>query len=339
MDFLELNRKKYLEYCERGLRGEYRIPVNEVSFPLTNVCNNHCIMCHACSKDYKNHTYNNETPFFMTLAQYKSIVPSPRRNFWQKIFHIKKLYQQKLNFVFASAESLLNPNIYGICKYTKSIYPNASIRLISNGTVPPKKDIVKYIERIGFSIDGATSDTFEKLRPPARFTHVMDVLKQWDESAERYNKNFTFGFGVVVSTANINELEDIVRLASTFKHIDSVYLQPITLHETRAHLDYLLLKHLSSKTINETITRLEKVSTELNLRIDNLASIRAAEQNASTEKKSDNISDNARYCRYSWNRILGFKQTGEFRYYCCYTSVWGGEKLLKKYPVPRGLSL
>lgn len=341
MTILEQNINNYLSCCDKGLRGEFRLPVKEVSIPLTNVCNNYCIMCHACSKEYKNHTYFNEEPFFVTLEQYKKIVPAPRRTFIEWLLRKKKVYQQKLNFVFGSAETLVNPNIYDVCKYTKSIYPCASIRLISNGTVPPKKDIVRYIDRIGFSIDGATAETFEKLRPPAKFDHVIKTLRAWDESADLYNKDFLFGFSTVVSTANIDELESILRLASTFKHIDSVYLQPITLHETRAHLDYLLLKYLSSEKIDEVVKRLREVSKELNLRIDNLESICSWEKRKVVSAQSD-VSDAARYCRYSWNRILSLKQTGEFRYFCCYMSskqLYGGGGLLNKYPIPKGLLL
>ena len=316
MTVFDQNINNYLSYCDKGLRGEFRLPVNEVSLDLTNVCNNYCIMCQFCSKEYKNHTYFNEEPFFMTLEQYKKIVPAPRKTLFEKIFLKKKSFSQKLSFLFGSGETLLNPHLYDILKYTKEVYPNSTIRLISNGTVPPKDDIVRYVDRIAFSIDSINADVFETLRPPAKLKHVLKTIKQWDETAERFNSDFKIGFAVVVSTANIDELTDIVRLAAQFKHIDSVYLQPIYLYESRRHLDYLSLRHVDKSKINSIVRNLESVSNDLNVRIDNLKGLQDVSYNSADEVSacktnlSPCVNKKSMYCHYPWNGILLYDRGG-----------------------------
>ena len=339
MTILEQNINNYLSYCDKGLRGEFRLPVKEVSIPLTNVCNNYCIMCQFCSKEYENHTYFNEEPFFMTLEQYKKIVPAPRKNLLEKIFMRKKCFEQKLSFYFAAGETLLNPHLRDILKYTKELYPNSTIRLISNATVPPKQDIVKYIDRIAFSIDGATAETFEKLRPPAKFDHVLKTLRAWDESAEKYNKSFAFCFTTVVSTANIDELEDMLRLASGFKHVDSVYLNPINIYESKRNLDYLSLKNVKKEKIESVVAKLDNISNGLGIRVDNLFSLKSA--TAAGEKTTDDsfIDEKSKFCHYPWNGILSFTSDGKLRYFCCYAYKKQSDRLMERYKIKTGSGL
>ena len=75
MDYLKLNEEKLRKLCEDGLRGKYKIKPKEVSVQVTNRCNNYCIMCHTCNKEYSNHTYFNEEPLDITFKQYKKLLP------------------------------------------------------------------------------------------------------------------------------------------------------------------------------------------------------------------------------------------------------------------------
>lgn len=79
LDYLKHNEKVLAELCNRGLKGEYKLLPKQIAFPLTNKCNNYCIMCHACNKDYENHTYYNAEPFEISPEQYKKIIPPPHR--------------------------------------------------------------------------------------------------------------------------------------------------------------------------------------------------------------------------------------------------------------------
>lgn len=335
-EYLESNEKILKELCNRGLKGEYELIPNQIAFPLTNKCNNYCIMCHACDKKYENHTYYNDIPFEVSLKQYKRILPLPSRTILDKILNKNKTYEESIEFVFGSAETLLNQDIYKILKYTKDIYPNCVIRLISNGTIPPNPpDIVKYIDRIGFSVDGCTEETYNYLRTPAKFSHAMDTIRRWDDAASKYNVKFSFGFGTVLSSVNINQLAGIIKLASSFKHMDSVYVQPIILHESKKHLENLLLKNVSSDILRKYINEAKAVSDEVGVRIDGLSSIDNSTIKTDIKENGSLDFENSRYCRYMWNKIISFNDKGEFKYLCCYMSVDKGNELINKYNIPK----
>lgn len=57
MNYLEENYKKLRDLIEKGKKGEYKIPLRELSMQITNKCNNYCIMCPCCNKEYENRTF------------------------------------------------------------------------------------------------------------------------------------------------------------------------------------------------------------------------------------------------------------------------------------------
>jgi len=318
-EILQENVEILKKLCKEGLLGNYRVKLSDIAIFLTNRCNNYCIMCHACSKEYENHTYNNKTPFDLTLKQYKKIISPSNKVKWQIIN--RKKYNENIHFHFSSAESLLNPNIFEICKYTKELYPNSIISLISNGTIPPKnRNIVKYINRIGFSVDGCTDTTYNTLRTPAKLNHAINVIKKWDKAASAYNDKFTFGFGVVLSSVNIHELSGIIKLASTFDHIDSIYVQPVIIHKSKKNLEYLLLNNIETSDFNKYIDEAKAASVETGIRIDGLKSIESTIAFDGGGYNSLFDYNKSRYCRYMSNGSISLTETGSLRYLCCYMS-------------------
>lgn len=335
-EILERNVQTMFSMCEDGLAGKVSLLPRELSMPLTNRCNCYCIMCHACSEEYTNRTYHNAEPFEITLKQFKLLFPMPKKSILDRLLKKQKVYEEPIAFMFGSAETLINRDIYEIVSYIKSIYPNSKIRLISNGTIPPHpKEIVKYIDRIGFSVDGCTESTFEYLRTPAKFAHVMKTIRQWDEAASQFNDSFSLGFGTVLSSFNIAEFPSLIKLASTFKHIDSVYVQPIILHESLAKLKDLLLNNVESTDLQKYIDDAKTVSQDTGVRIDNVDAIDSSLERRS-EENVHTVEDfhNSKYCRYIWNRIVSLKETGELRYLCCYMDQKNTEELMSTYNIP-----
>ena len=336
--YLDKNLENLKNLCSEGLLDKYKLIIDQISIPLTNRCNGYCIMCHACNIDYKNRTYYNAFPYEISLRNFKKIIRPPKKSLLKMLLRMNLVYESEPTFVFGTAETLLNNEIYDILKYTKNIYPNCKIRLISNGTIQPNPgEIVQYIDRIGFSVDGCTPETFEYLRTPAKFDHVMSCIRKWDHMATKHNKNFSFGFGTVISSANIHELGGIVKLASTFRHIDSVFVQPINLYGSKSHLSHLLLKELDLDDLKYFINEAKHISEEVGVRIDGIDSI-LSPLSASNEKNTVTF-ENSMYCRYMWNGIISLTETGEFRYFCCYMEKKKQKELMMKYNIRNNCSL
>ncbi len=320
MDYLKLNEEKLRKLCEDGLRGKYSIALNSVTLPLTNKCNNYCIMCPHINRKYENHTFYGEPPYDTTLKDCKKMIKMRR-------------YHRNSNIIFelVGAEPLLNPDVYEIVKYIRKTYPNSFIKFISNGTIPPKQaDMVKYIDQIGFSVDGCTNETFHYLRPPANLDHVLKVITKWDEAASLYNDNMQIVLTVVASSKNIHEIAGIVRMASQFKHIEAVYLQPMTLNDTQQHLRHLLLDNVSDNVLKEEINNVEQTSKETGVRVDNLTSLERQKEHNDDEEGGLNCSI---YCRYFWNGIIPIKANNQIDGICCYMEN-RGKPLISKYNVP-----
>lgn len=232
-DILRRNVEKMQEDIEKGLRGERTIPTKSYLFQLTNRCNLYCKMCHFCFKEYENKTYENNPPRNLSLEEYKALLlknlPETEDG--------KRVSGERVEFIYSEAETFLNPDTYEICKFTKQVYPNSIVRLTSNGTVPPPHpDIVKYIDKILFSIDGCTRETFEKIRTPAKFDHMLRTLHSWDEAAEKYNPDIEFVITTVVSTDNIDEMPDMVDFVLQFKHFKELIMVPIIISDELVEL-------------------------------------------------------------------------------------------------------
>ena len=104
---MEKVRQERLELCEKGLKGEYRLPVKWINFPLTDKCNLSCIMC-----PYK--TGHNKG-ISMSLDDIRTVFMNKR----------SYDYFQENSFTFDATcfgEPLLHPEIYEILKFIKLLF-------------------------------------------------------------------------------------------------------------------------------------------------------------------------------------------------------------------------
>lgn len=275
---LKKNVETLIGECEAGLNGKYFLYPEDITYSLTNRCNSYCIMCHYLSEDYENKTYFNAKPYNVTLKDFKEFMPKP--SFWAKISSSedKNFFKYIKRLSIIGAETFLNKETYDIVKYAKSTSPKLVLSILSNGSVPPppgREDIVKYIDFVGFSVDGCTKETFEKIRTPLKFDRVITSIGRWVEARDKYNKNCSLSFAFAVSTMNFHELPGMVRLAHEMK-LDFIYVQPLYVHpESRfdsirntSLLD--MDKDLGHKYLSEAY----KISKETGVRIDTWESIR-----------------------------------------------------------------
>ncbi len=116
-------------------------------------------------------------------------------------------------------EALLSPHSKKILQsLSREEYPKLEVELRTNMTVLNQRtwnslgEGRHVIRHIAASIDGATKNTFEKLRYPANWDTVIDNLR-FVQKLRINNEIDMFEFHVVVQKANIDELVDIVKLA------------------------------------------------------------------------------------------------------------------------------
>lgn len=92
--------------------------------------------------------------------------------------------------------------------------------LYSNGTPITEQRaeiLVRAGTSLGISIDGATKDTFETLRYPAKWPRMMEALGFIQEAQNRIqNAYFTPNLQIVVQRQNLHELPEFVDLAHRF---------------------------------------------------------------------------------------------------------------------------
>lgn len=162
-----------------------------VSIEPSNICNAHCVMC-PYSKMTRPKT-------IMPMELFKKIVDD---------CHEEGVSNFNLNFY---NEPFLDPFIFDRIKYLKS--KDLKVSLYSNGSVmnEPMDDKIfdSGIDMISFSIDGATKETYEKIRNGLKFEetvkNVLGLIKKKNEMG-RSSPKIRVVF--VQQEANKNELEE-----------------------------------------------------------------------------------------------------------------------------------
>lgn len=338
MDILEKNTQKLLKRCDDGLNGKFFLYPNTISSLLTSRCNLYCIMC---PEDNHDASYE-KAPFNTSLEEFKKFIPE--RSLIKRIFKdpTDKFFGH-IKFQYMSGETLLNAETYDIVKYIKKQFLRSTISILSNGTIPPRKgqeDIVKYIDVLGFSIDGCTKETFEAIRTPAKFEHVLKTLQYWSDLRNKYHAKIMFRFAVTLSTMNFHELPGLIRLASQLGGYDSVYVQPLITNLPRIqHLEPKLLIHMDKEKGHQYLQEAFQVSKETGIRIDMLESIK---QMFGYDKRAQGPIDSMvnvheydynlnRYCQQPSNLVMSFDEENKLSLICCFMML----DIIDRYQIPR----
>lgn len=176
----------------------YVEPLRVSSFPIfvqiepAVICNLKCKMCIAplSKKDIS----------YLTLDKFKII----RREF---------PYLRKISLV-GVGEPLLNPELFEIIRFAKK--EKIRIGFTTNGLLLTKKNINKILDSkcdwLNISIDGATQETYQKIRQGSDFELVINNVKELMKS-KRDNK-IEVSIWFLGMKDNIKELAQMVRLVS-----------------------------------------------------------------------------------------------------------------------------
>jgi len=106
---------------------------------------------------------------------------------------------------------------------------NIKYSILTNGLMfkefhPKVPKVIDNLNELGISIDGATKDTYEKLRLGGKWEKILENLEAMAEAKNKFGFNFVFHF--VVQKDNFHEMETIIDLAEKY-NADHVWLNKI----------------------------------------------------------------------------------------------------------------
>lgn len=183
-----------------SLRGKAPIPdLAHICLDISGRCN---LNCRTCSL---RHSQTKTLPVHLSdelLHKLAKVIP--------------RIYSMDLQ---CNCEPLLHPKVSDIITYIKRLNPYVFLALVTNGTMLnadlTRQLIASGLDRIGFSLDGATAHTHERIRRGSRFVPLIDAIRTFvtykqQQGAEKPKTEIV----TVASKENIHELSDLLRLAS-----------------------------------------------------------------------------------------------------------------------------
>lgn len=199
-------REQYKEYCVRS--RPYTLGLE-----TSTDCNLNCSMC-AFHDENEKRRHNATIRSLYTANSFDFLVPS--------------LAEASL---YGGGEPLLKPLFWECAGQIGKMNQNAAIRLTTNGILLNTRNIGRLVENpavkvIEVSIDGACDQTFWRIRGDG-FPLVVDNVRHLTDAKRAAGRDdLSVNMAVTVMRENVEELEDIVRLAVRLG-VDGIWVSPI----------------------------------------------------------------------------------------------------------------
>ena len=194
---LVLKRKRIPSVIEikrfMGFGRSESMPLPEFAqIEVTTKCNFRCI---ACSRTSLNDNRLNRN---MSIEEFKYIVDQ-----------IKSLKTVKLQGL---GEPFLNRDITQMAQYAKG--KGLKVMTISNGSIIPLADTLKFFDEVIISFDSSDKTNFEFLRKGANFGDIENNLKRLVSLKKELLLNLKIKINVVISHLNYKEIPTIAEIAN-----------------------------------------------------------------------------------------------------------------------------
>lgn len=114
-------------------------------------------------------------------------------------------------------EPFMHPKFDVICKLFKDTFPKCNLISSTNGQIklgPMFKRALSFIDMCYISIDGY-KETYEDIRTGAKWSKLVQFLTELSEFKDEVNCQFPINYTVV--PANVNDIEQMFDLISTYK--------------------------------------------------------------------------------------------------------------------------
>ncbi|MEM5882887.1 MAG: radical SAM protein [Candidatus Aenigmatarchaeota archaeon] len=130
-------------------------------------------------------------------------------------------------------EPFLNKDIFKMIEYAKYRKKISYVYIISNGTVinseVAKKIVSSGLDHLAISLDGATKETYEKIRIGANFNRVIQNIKKLVEIRNKAGKKPTIRLCFVLQRENSKDLDKVISLGKLL-NVDMVSATIINPH-------------------------------------------------------------------------------------------------------------
>lgn len=193
-----------------GRKGLFKVVPENISISATENCNLKCVMClgHAEMSGPKLSLDEAEI-LFGSLVDNSANYGRPKR------------------LDMTAGEPTLNQALGPIYGRFKELFPSAKICLISNATIPIRgriREAFKLADHIGLSMDGATAETYERIRKGSVYKNVVRNVRDIAEMKKLGVNCESLQLMFVAMDQNIHELPEMVRLAHSLG-IPSLFAQ------------------------------------------------------------------------------------------------------------------
>jgi len=166
-------------------------PPEFAQIEVTTKCNFNCITCSRQSLSSKR--INKD----MNFSQFKRIV--------DQLPNLKVVKLQGLG------EPFLNKDIRQMAEYAKQ--KGIKVITISNGSILPDIETLRFFDEIAISFDSANKLTFESIRRGANFNKILGNIKELIKIRNENRLKLKIFLNTVVSHLNYFEMEEIIKLA------------------------------------------------------------------------------------------------------------------------------
>lgn len=198
-------KKNYEEYLKKEYKESVDIAPIKMDYEVSNKCNFRCTMC--------------------LLQEVADRMPPTMKyaDFEKSIEEQYGLIEVKLQGL---GEPLLNPDFFKMVDLcvSKDIWvrtiTNASILHINENY---KKLVDKKVGEISVSIDGATKETFEKIRIGSNFEQIVDNATMLNLYASEKGEQWRISCWMLVQQDNYTEMEAVLELVAKMKFTRLTY--------------------------------------------------------------------------------------------------------------------
>jgi radical SAM protein with 4Fe4S-binding SPASM domain len=171
-----------------------------------------------------------------------------------------------------STEPTLHRRLGELLRITKS-YKVPFVYMHTNGTLLSERLIEQIVrsgmDQVSISIDGATKETYERIRVGARFERLIENMRALNQAKERLRSDTPhIHFNVVLMRSNIEELPGLIRLARDLRirGISAMHLVPFSIAAVDSKKESLEgHKELCNQIFDESRTVAEKCGVGLSL--------------------------------------------------------------------------